>query len=290
MVAAAADVLVRAAVERDGLAIVEHLVAGLDEQEVTFGPRDAGDRHRAELVHVLARDLEGFARVEVGLDAERGFERLVRPDRGIDHGRAGAEALGETSGVKAAERAADERDAVARVSLHPLDHAAHRHRRPVVQLRNVQHGRRWQRIDVRAKPRRLDARRRAPEAMQVDKGPHARRGRGFAAPTRGRHVRVLGRPCGASGAPTLASLAAPRGGAVRVLGRPCGAHDGGHESAASSFSWMPPKPPLLITSTWSPGFASRAIACTSAGRSESTVAAAPSGASAPATSQPRFAS
>ena len=41
VVAAAAHVLVRAAVVRDGLAIVEHFVAGLDQQEIALGPRDA---------------------------------------------------------------------------------------------------------------------------------------------------------------------------------------------------------------------------------------------------------
>ena len=46
VIAAALHVLERAAVERDRLAIVEHLVAGLDEQEVALGPRDARDRER----------------------------------------------------------------------------------------------------------------------------------------------------------------------------------------------------------------------------------------------------
>ena len=62
-----------------------------------------------------------------------------------------------------------------------------------------------------------------------------------------------------------------------------------HANRASSFSWMPPKPPLLMTSTRSPGRASATIASISAVRSSRTVARSPSGASAAAASHPRLA-
>src|SRR5262249_2538337 len=56
---------------------------------------------------------------------------------------------------------------------------------------------------------------------------------------------------------------------------------------ASSFSWMPPKPPFDITSTWSPVFASPATASTSASRLSSQRARCPSGANTALASQPR---
>ncbi len=51
---------------------------------------------------------------------------------------------------------------------------------------------------------------------------------------------------------------------------------------------MPPKPPLLMTSTWSPSRASATMAATSASRFSNTAALSPIGASASAASQPRF--
>ncbi|MBX3619399.1 MAG: zinc-dependent metalloprotease [Rhizobacter sp.] len=60
-------------------------------------------------------------------------------------------------------------------------------------------------------------------------------------------------------------------------------------SAVSSFWWMPPKPPLLMHSTWSPGFAARRTAVTSASMVSATMALSPIGASASRASQPRLA-
>src|SRR6185503_597934 len=56
---------------------------------------------------------------------------------------------------------------------------------------------------------------------------------------------------------------------------------------ASSFACTPPKPPLDMTSTWSPGRSIAATDSTIGSISWKTKARAPSGASAPAGSQPR---
>src|SRR5687768_8797367 len=55
----------------------------------------------------------------------------------------------------------------------------------------------------------------------------------------------------------------------------------------SSLSWMPPKPPLDMTRTWSPAFASAATAPISRSRSSSQRARVPSAANTAPASQPR---
>src|SRR5689334_8497137 len=106
VVAAATDELPCAGVERDGLAEVENLVAGLDQQQVAFGPRDGADRKRAQFVEMAIGDLERGARVQVGLHAAIRRQVDVRLHRRVDQHGAGAELLGGVRGVVATERAA----------------------------------------------------------------------------------------------------------------------------------------------------------------------------------------
>ena len=110
VVAAALHVLVRAAVIRDGLAIVEHLVAGLDQQEVALGTRDARDRERAQLVEVRAASPRTTRPSTCWSACPRTAAGRVRAHRRIDQHRARAEALGEMRRVVPAERAPDEGD------------------------------------------------------------------------------------------------------------------------------------------------------------------------------------
>src|SRR5260221_7885270 len=60
-----------------------------------------------------------------------------------------------------------------------------------------------------------------------------------------------------------------------------------HFSRPSSFSWMPPKPPFDITSTWSPARASAVTSLTSRSRSSMQRAFLPIGPNTAAVSQPR---
>ena len=57
-------------------------------------------------------------------------------------------------------------------------------------------------------------------------------------------------------------------------------------SASSSLSWMPPKPPLLMHTTWSPGRAACTMAATKVSTLSATFALAPSGDSASRVLQP----
>src|SRR6266581_7192024 len=66
-------------------------------------------------------------------------------------------------------------------------------------------------------------------------------------------------------------------------------HAGTAASAASSFSWTPPKAPLLMTGTLSPDRPAAATAATSVAKSSKTRALVPSGARIAAASQPRLA-
>src|SRR5258706_8635742 len=108
VIAAAHHRVQRAFVERDRLAVVEHLVGGLEEYPVAFGPRDGSDVEDAKLIDMLRREDERFSRVEVALRPEMAREMAIGMHGGIQQRRAAADALGRDGGVKAAERAADE--------------------------------------------------------------------------------------------------------------------------------------------------------------------------------------
>ena len=165
------------------------------------------------------RDL-GTPPGEVGLHAERGRERLVTHRR-VDHHSARS---AEERGVEAAERAADEgRSRRGRFASTQS-----------VTCRIASAGRCW----------------------SLDEAPVANRERTTNARSRvdldARGTVLLRKPCRLgwphSSRNGVCSLP-PRG--CSRLGTPCGAHERAHPSAASSLPVIPPKPPLLITRTWS---------------------------------------
>src|SRR5256885_8845878 len=65
VVAAAPHVLPCAGVVRERDAVVEHLVAGLEQQEIALRPRDARHGQRAQLRKMRLRDFERLARVQL---------------------------------------------------------------------------------------------------------------------------------------------------------------------------------------------------------------------------------
>ena len=107
MVAALEHGLSRAGVFVHRVAVVEHLVAGLDQQPVALRPADRGHLERTQLVDVAAGEFEALAGIHVVLGADIGAE-FERGDHGrIDQHRLQVVVFGEPGGVVAAERAAD---------------------------------------------------------------------------------------------------------------------------------------------------------------------------------------
>jgi len=107
VIAALEDALAAAGIARDGLTIVKHFVAGLDEQQVARG-RDGGRIERAQLFDVLASELEGLAGVEVGVGPDESSKQDWRHYRRVDQDGTQVVFLGQPTGVIAAERAADQ--------------------------------------------------------------------------------------------------------------------------------------------------------------------------------------
>src|SRR5437764_9976065 len=87
--------LQRARIEGGRLAVVEHLVAGLRDEPVALGTGDARHVQRGQLLHVIHRELEALARVQVALRPQVTREVAVRVHGGVEQRRAAAEALGQ---------------------------------------------------------------------------------------------------------------------------------------------------------------------------------------------------
>ena len=119
VVAAAHHLVQRARVEVDRLAVVEHLVAGLDEEPVALRARDRGRVQRAQLVDVLLRELERFAGVEVA-SAGRGSGAKWRCGctAGLSSAARQPRRSASDRGVEAAERAAHQREVAAATPRH----------------------------------------------------------------------------------------------------------------------------------------------------------------------------
>src|SRR5215831_14952183 len=120
MVAAFDHDLPRAGVLPDRLAVVEHLVARLDEQQIALRV-NRRCIERLPLFEVLARKLVLLAGVEVALEAEIALEIPLRLDRGIDEHRSQAVLLDEIGRVETAERTANERHRTPRLQDLALD-------------------------------------------------------------------------------------------------------------------------------------------------------------------------
>src|ERR1700737_4360621 len=87
VVAAAFHELPCACVESNGLAPVEELVAGLDEQKVAFGHSDAPHPHRLELDKIVLSEIVALEGIRVGLRSEIGDQVVVRTNCRIDQHR-----------------------------------------------------------------------------------------------------------------------------------------------------------------------------------------------------------
>src|SRR5688572_24872633 len=101
--------LLGARVARHRLAVIEHLVAGLDQQQIT-SRRDARHEELLPLREVGLGEFVGLAGMKVLLRPEVGAQADMRVDRRIDQHRLQAVLLGEVRGVEAAQRGADQAD------------------------------------------------------------------------------------------------------------------------------------------------------------------------------------
>src|SRR4051812_9764432 len=84
VVSALHDALQRAVVIGGRLAVVEHFIAGLDNEPVAPGARHGIHVERGQLAHVVHRELEGLAGVQVALRSEVAREVAMRVHRGIE--------------------------------------------------------------------------------------------------------------------------------------------------------------------------------------------------------------
>src|SRR5260221_5105918 len=107
VIAAGNHDLFRAGIALDRAPIVEHLVAGLDEQEIARR-RDARNIEILPRPQVILSELVRLTGVEVLLRPEIGAQADVWVDRGIDQDRPRAVLFRHVGGVEATERRADE--------------------------------------------------------------------------------------------------------------------------------------------------------------------------------------
>src|SRR5688572_7820224 len=99
--------LLRPGVAGDRLAAVEHLVAGLDQQEVA-SRRDTRHVKLLPFAQVRLREDVGLAGMQVLLRSEIGAQADMRLDGRIDQHRARVVLLREVGSVEAAQRRSDE--------------------------------------------------------------------------------------------------------------------------------------------------------------------------------------
>src|SRR5467141_2355258 len=198
VIASLRDDLFRARIPGDGLAVVEHLVAGLDQQQVALR-RDALGIEVLPFTQISFGQLVRLTGVEILLRTEVAAKSRVRVDGGIDQHGFRIMSLREVSGIEATQRRSDEAYRCAAMGLQDNfrlgDCPAGKGRQ-----------RRTQIVGAQA------------ELMHI--------------------------------APQHLCLVRLRGGIEPMkiddhAAAPC-------PSLASSFSWMPPKPPFDMTRTWSP--------------------------------------
>src|SRR5688572_21554309 len=226
MVPAGNDELLGAGVTLHRLAIVEHLIARLDDQQVALR-RDAGQVELFPLAQVRLRELVRLAGVKVGLGAEVGAQADMGIDGRIDQHRFQAVLFREVRGIEAAEGRTDQRGVFSDQWLNGFQRISGKRR----QSRTGELGLQTALAHVALHDLRLVRARRGVEPVEVDDQAAA-------------------------------------------------------FSRASSLSWMPPKPPFDITSTWSPALASPATAAISGSSASSQRARAPSSAKSERASQP----
>src|SRR5450432_2974414 len=184
-----------------------------------------------------------------------GREVARRLDRGIEQHGTAADALGDHGGVEAAERAADHGHAVVGPSGDGGEDLVDRGPRRWRQLWTVPDQVGPMLVDPRGDAARLGRLRRRAKAVQVEQMAEWR--------ARRRAQRSFAHA------------------AARAAPGPCVA-----PSADRSFACTPPKLPLLMHSTWSPGRAAATMRATSSSMVLATTARAPSGRKASAASQP----
>src|SRR5262247_1782775 len=210
MVAAFDHDLPRTRVLPHRLAVVEHLVARLDEQQIALRV-NGWHIEPAPLLEVRVRQLVFLAGIKVALDTEIALEISLRLHRRVDEHRPQVVLLDEIGRVETAERTADERHHTPRLQEFALDERD-RVARPGRELRTGEPVTQPALGEVALKRLRLVRLRGAVEAVEIDD-----------------HAAALSR----------------------------------RARRAASLSWMPPKPPFDITSTWSPRRASRTTSATS---------------------------
>ena len=110
VVAAVFDDLRGACVVGDGVAVVEHLVAGLRQQQIALGLRDGGNVECREFGQMRLGKFPLLAAVPVGLRAKCGAQQRVCVHGGVHQHRFPAVPLGQVGGIEAAQRTADQGD------------------------------------------------------------------------------------------------------------------------------------------------------------------------------------
>jgi hypothetical protein len=107
VVAAGQYGLTRAGIAAHGVAVIQGLVALLDQQPEAFGPGQDGDRDGAQLLDMIQGEVEALAGIQPALRPDVFLQRKVGHHGGIHQHRLEVELLRQPGRVVAAQRGAD---------------------------------------------------------------------------------------------------------------------------------------------------------------------------------------